>query len=73
MDAVPSPAPSPMIAAYAEACAAAPGYLVLYRVGEFYEILHQAAATAPSTCRTEVAIARDQDSVVVIMPKRRRQ
>ena len=30
-------------------------------------------APAPSTCRTGVAIARDQDSVVVVMPKRRRQ
>ena len=28
---------------------------------------------APSTCWTGVAIARDQDSVVVVMPKRRRQ
>ena len=31
--------------AYAAAQTAAPGYLVLYRVGEFYEVLGQDAAT----------------------------
>jgi hypothetical protein len=36
---------SPMMLAYAAAQIAAPGYLVLYRVGEFYEVLGQHAAT----------------------------
>ncbi len=39
------PSASPMVVAYAVAQAAAPGHLVLYRVGEFYEALHQNAAT----------------------------
>ena len=34
-----------MVAAYAAARAAAPGHLVLYRVGEFYEVLGDDAAT----------------------------
>ena len=34
-----------MVVAYAAAQAAAPGHLVLYRVGEFYEVLDQDAAT----------------------------
>ena len=34
-----------MVVAYAAARAAAPGYLVLYRVGEFYEVLQEDAAT----------------------------
>ena len=38
--------PSPMMAAHAAAVAAAPGHLVLYRVGEFYEVLHGDALTA---------------------------
>ena len=62
MDAVPSPAPSPMIAAYAEACAAAPGCLVLYRVGEFYEILHQAAATVSRTLGIQLTRRRQKDA-----------
>jgi len=31
--------PSPMMQAHAAVRAAAPGHLVLYRVGEFYEVL----------------------------------
>ena len=61
MDAVPSPAPSPMIAAYAEACAAAPGCLVLYRVGEFYEVLHQAAATVSRTLGIQLTRRRQKN------------
>ena len=38
------PGASPMVVAYAAAQAAAPGHFVLYRVGEFYEVLHQDAA-----------------------------
>lgn len=33
-----------MVQAYATAQAAAPGHLILYRVGEFYEVLHDGAA-----------------------------
>ena len=39
MDTASPPGASPMMFAYAAAQAAAPGYLVLYRVGEFYEVL----------------------------------
>ena len=39
------PGSSPMVVAYAAVQAAAPGHLVLYRVGEFYEVLHGDAAT----------------------------
>jgi hypothetical protein len=31
------------------------------------------SAAAPSTCWIEVAMARDQDGVVVVTPQRRRQ
>ena len=51
-----------MIAAYAEACAAAPEYLVLYRVGEFYEILHQAAATVSRTLGIQLTRRRQKDA-----------
>jgi len=45
MDIPVPPQGSPMVAAYAAARAAAPGHLVLYRVGEFYEVLGDDAAT----------------------------
>ena len=45
MDTPPPPEASPMVAAYAAARATAPGHLVLYRVGEFYEVLQEDAAT----------------------------
>ena len=34
-----------MVVAYAAARAAVPGHLVLYRIGEFYEVLGDDAAT----------------------------
>ena len=36
---------SPMVVAYAAARASAPGHILLYRVGEFYEALFEDAAT----------------------------
>ncbi len=45
MNVAAQPGASPMVLAYAAAQAAAPGHLVLYRVGEFYEVLHGDAAT----------------------------
>ncbi len=44
MSAAAPPGASPMVSAYAAARLAAPDHLVLYRVGEFYEVLHGDAA-----------------------------
>ena len=52
----------PMMLAYAAAQAAAPGYLVLYRVGEFYEILGPNAAVASRTLGLQLTRRRQKDS-----------
>ena len=53
--------------AYAAAQAAAPGYLVLYRVGEFYEVLGQDAATVAHALGLQLTRRRQKDADDVAM------
>ncbi len=48
--------------AYAAAQAAAPGYLVLYRVGEFYEVLGRDAATVSHALGLQLTRRRQKDA-----------
>jgi len=50
-----------MMLAYAAAQAAAPGYLVLYRVGEFYEVLGPDAATVSRALGIQLTRRRQKD------------
>lgn len=61
MDTAPPLGASPMMLAYAAAQAAAPGYLVLYRVGEFYEVLGPDAATASRALGLQLTRRRQKD------------
>jgi len=51
-----------MVAAYAAACAAAPGHLVLYRVGEFHEVLGDDAATVSRLLGIQLTRRRQKDA-----------
>ena len=53
---------SPMMLAYAAAQAAAPGHLVLYRVGEFYEVLGRDAATVSRALGLQLTRRRQKDA-----------
>ena len=54
--------PSPMMTAYAAARAAAPGATVLYRVGEFYEVLFDDAERVSKTLGIQLTRRRQKDS-----------
>ena len=56
-----------MMAAHAQASAAAPGYLVLYRVGEFYEILGSDAPIASRALGLQLTHRRQRDAPDVPM------
>lgn len=56
------PSASPMILAYAAARAAAPGHLVLYRVGEFYEVLLDDATTVSRALGIQLTRRRQKDA-----------
>ena len=51
-----------MVAAYAAARAGAPGHLVLYRVGEFYEVLGDDAATVSRLLGIQLTRRRQKDA-----------
>ena len=51
-----------MMVAHAAARAAAPGYLVLYRVGEFYEVLLEDAATVSRALGIQLTRRRQKDA-----------
>jgi len=51
-----------MVAAYAAARAVAPGHLVLYRVGEFYEVLGDDAATVSRLLGIQLTRRRQKDA-----------
>ena len=51
-----------MVVAYAAARAAAPGHLVLYRVGEFYEVLGDDAATVSRLLGIQLTRGRQKDA-----------
>lgn len=58
---------SPMMAAHAAVAAAAPGHLVLYRVGEFYEVLHGDALTTSRALGIQLTRRRQRDAPDVPM------
>ncbi len=51
-----------MVVAYAEACAAMPDHLVLYRVGEFYEVLLENAAIVSRLLNIQLTRRRQKDA-----------
>ena len=53
---------SPMVVAYKAIQAALPGHLVLYRVGEFYEILLNDAVTVSRTLGIQLTRRRQKDT-----------
>ena len=53
---------SPMMTAYAAARAAAPGATVLYRVGEFYEVLFDHAERVNKALGIQLTRRRQKDS-----------
>jgi DNA mismatch repair protein MutS len=53
---------SPMVRSYRTAQEAAPGYLILYRVGEFYEVLFQAAAVVSRGLGIQLTRRRQKDA-----------
>ncbi len=62
MDTPVPPNASPMMLAYAAARAAAPGHIVLYRVGEFYEVLGDDAAVVSRTLSIQLTRRRQKDA-----------
>jgi DNA mismatch repair protein MutS len=58
---------SPMMTAYVDACAAAPAHLVLYRVGEFYEVLFDDAAVVSRALGIQLTRRRQKDAPDVPM------
>ncbi len=62
MDMTILPGASPMVAAYAAAGAAAPSHLVLYRVGEFFEVLGDDAATVSRLLGIQLTRRRQKDA-----------
>jgi len=62
MDALAPAGGSPMMVAYAAARAAAPGHVVLYRVGEFYEVLLEDAATVSRALGIQLTRRRQKDA-----------
>ena len=62
MDAPVLPNASPMMLAHAAARVAAPGHLVLYRVGEFYEVLLDDAAIVSRTLGVQLTRRRQKDA-----------
>ena len=53
-----------MVAAYAAARAAAPGHLMLYRVGEFYEVLGDDAATVSRLLGIQLTVQKRGEKVI---------
>jgi len=56
------PNANPMMLAYAAARAAAPGHIVLYRVGEFYEALGDDAAVVSRALGIQLTRRRQKDA-----------
>ena len=67
MDTAAPPGASPMMTAHAAARAAAPGHLVLYRVGEFYEVLGEDAATVSRLLGLQLTRRKQKDAPDVPM------
>src|ERR1700722_3085200 len=67
MDLSPTLNASPMMVAHAAACAAAPGHLVLYRVGEFYEVLLDDAVVVSRALGIQLTRRRQKDAADIPM------
>jgi DNA mismatch repair protein MutS len=67
MDLSAPPNASPMMVAYAAARTAAPGHLVLYRVGEFYEVLFDDAVVVSRALGIQLTRRRQKDAADVPM------
>ena len=67
MDLSALPNASPMMLAYTAARAAAPAHLVLYRVGEFYEVLFDDAAVVSRALGIQLTRRRQKDAADVPM------
>src|SRR4051812_42101211 len=67
MNTIVTPPPSPMMLAHAAAVAAAPGHLVLYRVGEFYEVLGADAPIVAQTLGLQLTRRRQKDAADIPM------
>jgi len=61
------PNASPMMVAHAAARAAAPGHLVLYRVGEFYEVLLDDAVVVSRALGIQLTRRRQKDAADIPM------
>ena len=66
-DLVPPSEGSPMVLAYAAVGAAAPDHLVLYRVGEFYEVLHRDAVTVSKALGIQLTRRRQKGAADIPM------
>src|SRR4051794_210137 len=67
MNAAIASGPSPMMQVHAAARAAAPGHLVLYRVGEFYEVLGDDAPVVSRALGLQLTRRRQKDAPDVPM------
>jgi DNA mismatch repair protein MutS len=67
MDLSAPPNASPMMVAYAAARRAAPGHVVLYRVGEFYEVLLDDAVVGSRALGIQLTRRRQKDAADVPM------
>src|SRR5580704_14220964 len=67
MDLSPTLNASPMMVAHAAARVAAPGHLVLYRVGEFYEVLRDDAVVVSRTLGIQLTRRRQKEAADVPM------
>jgi len=67
MDSPAVPIGSPMMLAHAAARATAPGYLVLYRVGEFYEVLGGDATVVSGALGLQLTRRRQKDAADIPM------
>src|SRR5580692_2398622 len=67
MDLSAPPKASPMMVAHAAARAAAPGHLVLYRVGEFYEVLLDDAVVVSRALGIQLTRRRQKDAADIPM------
>ena len=67
MEAPPSSHTGGMMSLHAAARAAAPGHLVLYRVGEFYEVLGPDAAIVSRTLGIQLTRYRQKDAADILM------
>ena len=67
MNATPPPGASPMVVAYVATSVAHPDHLLLYRVGEFYEVLLESAATVSRLLGIQLTRRKQKDAADIPM------